>query len=280
MMKIHRIGLLISLLLFLGSSLSLHGCTPQGSDPEGLLQTTLAGLAGLEQLHFEGRSAVQSLDTGVYSAELHYTGELRSHTLLSMTVNKGRDKKRPRRFAQSGDPADGFQAKLEYKSGTWKALQEGYADSTWLSGYNPLQELSWIGSADKHVSEELGAARGTRVLRVELDPQAAYTRCRELLQQQMEQLKNELEEPAGELYTGDEAGRKKLLGIWEKERRMLEALLDQSTVNSVYYVTVRNSTGLPVKLLSERRVTYQDQAGRKHDEMLRSEVSFSFTAVR
>ena len=69
----------------------------------------------------------------------------------------------------------GLEAKLRWQGGAWMiASSNANAFTRGIARLNPLDQLEDIRRASKkNLSLEKGAARGTEVLRIELDPQEA-----------------------------------------------------------------------------------------------------------
>ncbi|NMO94678.1 hypothetical protein HII30_02595 [Paenibacillus lemnae] len=245
-----------------------------GKDPDHLLEISVAGLAGMDNLTFQGESSIRSDPAGIYNRTVQYEGELQKHRLLTMKISHRDRVPNHELYTSAGSTMNGFQAKIRYQDGRWAPLADGYAEAGWVSGFNPLQQLESMINMEKTVTEEVGAPRGRRILRVQLKEEASRTLAVNMLNEQMAELRQRFEDQEGDLYTRDKKARERLTAIWEKEDQAMKKLLEQSKISVLYHITINEASSLPERLTSEIRMRYDDFSGVNRDERSLSEVRF------
>ena len=257
--------------------LSLQGCVKNRVEASEAFERSLSGLAGARNVYFRGETAVRTEGTGFYSHSLAYEGELLDHKLLSLVASKG---KRPLSGSLAASAARmdsaGSAEAMVYEQGRWNPLsKEADPNADWMLRLNPIDQLDMLGKAGKTISEEAGAGRGTRVLRIELQPETAARAAEISLENDMDRLRIRLRDPEDQLYAKDAAVRSKLEAVWKSENDKLERLLEQSNTETVYYLTVNKQTYLPSRLSYEQRWTYHDANGIPRTDVILSNVVFS-----
>ncbi|WP_106768207.1 hypothetical protein [Paenibacillus faecalis] len=269
-LRLRMVWIALSLMLF------VQGCGMEQLTAEQSLNRAIAGLEGVDRLTFKGEMAIRNGESGVFEQSVAFEGELKNHHLLTLTTSKSASPVSSSSVYSAGNTSmDGLKGTMKYEGGIWRPLADGYSNDNWMSPLNPLEQLQMIGKSNKKVTEESGAARGTKVLRIELDSKASRQMITEALNGQMQQLRNRMDQKGDALYPENEKSRKRLLAVWEKGNRELNQLLSKADVSTVFYLTINKKTDLPQKLSSERKVSYQDSFGRKHTESMMSNISFS-----
>lgn len=262
--------------LFASLVLMMAGCQTERETAEEYFNRALAGLAGVDDLTFKGEAAVRNDDSGIYKQAVVFEGQLQNHKLLTLTTSHPTGKiPKTATYSAEGMNMDGLKGKMKRENGKWRALTTGYSNADWMVRLNPLEQLEYIGKSDKTVTEGYGAARGTRVLRIQLTPEASRRMTEEALKAQMEKLRSRIAEKGDILYAPNGKARKRLLDVWERENREMNGMLEQSEATAVYHLTVDKTSHLPKKLTSERVLEFTDPSGRQRMETLITEIHFS-----
>ncbi|MNC26120.1 hypothetical protein D3C75_742380 [compost metagenome] len=149
--------------------------------------------------------------------------------------------------------APAYYTRLEKKDGEWTMLSEESASQSDnpLPALNPLRQLEDLEDLEKKVTEEAGAARGTRMLRIELSDTEANRQLAAELERQMEAIRPK---EAGK-------GADALQLLWEQKNNELQQKLKEVSVKTVYYLKVDMKRNLPKSLTFTRRVNYPGTRG-------------------
>lgn len=262
--------------LFASLVVMMAGCQTERETAEKYFNRALAGLAGVDDLTFKGEAAVRNDDSGIYKQAVVFQGQLQNHKFLTLTTSHPTGKNsETAAYSAAGMNMDGLKGKMKHENGKWRTLTAGYLNADWMVRLNPLEQLEYIGKSDKTVTEGYGAARGTRVLRIQLTPEASRRMTEEALKAQMEKLRSRIAEKGDILYAPNGKARKRLLAVWERENREMNRMLEQSEAAAVYHLTVDKTSHLPKKLTSERVLEFTDPSGRQRMETLVTEIHFS-----
>ncbi|WP_018751602.1 hypothetical protein [Paenibacillus sanguinis] len=270
--RVATVGLLFLCLLI--------ACSPVAKTPEQWFDFTWSGLAGCDELTFRGLAVLQRGNRTGPGESLRYIGELRAHRELHMSAEPAsQDSQIPgnslRAAGMSG--ASGWEAKLYWSDGTWQAsvpqedvLRQGVAR------LNPLDQLEEIRQTSrKHITTESAAARGTMVLRIEMDPDEAALRLKERLMSEMNRLGEDWQERLADVPSNQrEALRNKLSLVWTGGNEQLQRMLRNMKAQKVYHLTIDRKSGLPARLTSEIAVTYLSVDGTERQEVLRTDNRF------
>ncbi|WP_055107552.1 hypothetical protein [Paenibacillus ihumii] len=238
---------------------------------------TWSGLAGVDTLTFQGKAALWRGEQGVLEHNLSYNGKLEDHHRLTMrTVIAGGDRGRGKLLASGKGTGEVWETSLQALGRRWHIVSDEEALGQGLARLNPLEQLEHIRSSGKSIKLESGAARGTKVLRIELDPKDALALIGGELEEEMKQVRHKWERKLAKL---PEAKQAKLQSqteqIWSAGRGQLDQMLTQAEVQAVYHLTINAKTGLPVRLTSESRIAYVSPQGVPQQEMLRTDNRFS-----
>ncbi|MGG4104514.1 hypothetical protein AAXB25_11295 [Paenibacillus lautus] len=275
-MRIRRSRSVIGLVLFV---FCLTGCAWQDQlSAEESFNRALSGLSGVDNFSFRGEAAIRSGENGPFQQSLAFEGNLQHHTDLTLSSrNKGttirNDKDKV--YADSVYQADGLTVSLKRKEGKWSTLSSGHVEEMWITRLNPLELLEYIGNSEKTVTQELGAARGTKVLRIELSPEAAAQMVYGSLDEQMKTLAERIERKGDPLYSEDPKVRKRLKAVWERDYNEMKSMLSKADTVSVSHVTINQKKQLPTKLTMERTLFFVDEQGKTRTETLLSDVTFT-----
>ncbi|SMF87986.1 hypothetical protein SAMN05661091_4048 [Paenibacillus uliginis N3/975] len=265
-----------NMMFWLSLTLCVQGCGMEQLSAEQSFNRAVAGLEGVDNFTFKGDAAIRNGDSGIFKQTVAFEGQLQNHNLLTLTTAKSPPSSSTASTYSAGSMSmDGLKGKMKYEKGAWRPLASGYSNGDWMSRLNPLEQLQYIGDTDKKVAEEYGAARGTKVLRIELAPEASRKMLSEALNGQMKQLRNRMDQKGDLLYSDNAKARERLQAVWERENQELNRLLSNTDVSTVFHLTVNKKSYLPQKLSSERKISYKDPSGRKWDETMVSDISFS-----
>ncbi|WP_334071794.1 MULTISPECIES: hypothetical protein [Paenibacillus] len=247
--------------------------------PEQWYRVTWSGLAGCDSLTFRGDAALFRGEDNKLTESFAYSGQLRDHRRLQISTvlpvpAEGAGKGRMPRAAES--KAKAYQVNLLWKRGNWSLeAKGGDAVIQGLARLNPLDQLEEIRSAQKVMTSETGAARGTRVLRIELDPDEARTRLKAKLAGEMDAVKKGWEDRLTQVESGRRARLEAELNReWMNGRERLMTMLDQSEARAVFHLTIDRHNGLPVRLTSETELVYPNRLGLKEREILLTDNRF------
>ncbi|OMC68894.1 hypothetical protein BK126_13945 [Paenibacillus sp. FSL H7-0326] len=243
-------------------------------DPEETFHRALSGLAGKEEMTFEGHAGLRTSAQGEFNQHFEYKGTLSNHNKLVVTSQeyKGRLETSSSNKAET----DSHPVNMERKAGMWR-MSDRMEDSSYggLTRLNPVEQLEKIGNMKgKAFSNESGAPRGTQMIRIELAEDEASQWIADQLKKEMQMLHDELPELANQVDSSKrQQCMKELERIWNEENDGLNQRVKNITVKSVYHLTVNKQSSLPIRLSSENEVT--DKNNKKEKEMLITDIYFS-----
>ncbi|OIA98847.1 hypothetical protein AK95_16885 [Paenibacillus sp. LC231] len=273
-MRMRRSRSVIGMVLFV---FCLTGCAWQEQlSAEESFNRALSGLSGVDNFSFRGEAAIRTGENGPFQQSLAFEGNLQHHTDLTLSSrDKGTTIQKDKVSADSVYKSDGLTVALKRKEGKWSTLSSEHAEEMWITRLNPLELLEYIGKSEKTVTQELGAARGTKVLRIELSPEAAANMVYGSLDEQMKALAARIERKGDPLYSADPKVRKRLKAVWERDYNEMKNMLSKADAVSVSHVTINKKKQLPTKLTMERTLFFVDEQGRTRTETLLSDVTFT-----
>ncbi len=273
-MRNRRLRSIIAMMVFI---IGLTGCAWQDQlTAEEAFNRALSGLSGIDNFSFRGETAIRSGETGPFEESLAFEGNLRHHSDLTLSSKERSTVIRNDKItAESAYKSNELTVTLKRKDGKWSTLSSEHAGEMWMNRLNPLELLEYMGKSEKTVTQELGAARGTKVLRVELSPEAAAQMVQESLDEQMKALAERIERKGDPLYNDDPNVRKRLKEIWERDYHEMKNMLNEADAVSVCHVTINRKSQLPTKMTMERRVSFVDEQGKTRTETLLSDVTFT-----
>lgn len=266
------IGLFVISIMIVVSACGLR----EEKTPEQWFNFTWSGLAGCDSLSFQGLAALQRGEKPAKKENISYMGRLSDHrqlsiqTLIPHNTSSGRV-----RTAETGAFSKS-EFKLRWEKGGWR-LQSNENDMMvrGLTQLNPLHQLEEIKGTSKKITAESGAARGTKVLRIVLNPSEATLRMKDRLLEEMSSLGFGLE---NKLQQVDASRRdvveKELNTLWTSGNDKLQQMLEQMNANVVYHLTIDRKTGLPARLTSETTVDYVTFQGASQREVLYTDTRF------
>lgn len=233
-------------------------------------------------MSFEGSAALLVEGKPVEESAVYYGGKLQDHnriTLYSLLPDEAGGAgtaagKGLKELEQSGPAASAYYTSLEKQDGEWKPYQAyGLQDNAGpLTALNPLHQLEELQEQDKEVTEETGAASGSRVLRIRLSPAAAKRQLAQRLEQEMQAVR------PGAADTGYAAQpaevRSAMENLWKQKSGELKRRLDEAEVSSVYFLKVDTRRNLPKRLTWTQTVRYPGAGGASDGEAFVSNVDF------
>ncbi|GAA0135788.1 hypothetical protein YSY43_26280 [Paenibacillus sp. YSY-4.3] len=237
-----------------------------------------SGLAGVDALTFQGKAALWRGEQGVLEQNLSYNGRLDNHHRLTMrtVIPEGESGGKGGPLAAGTRAGEEYETKFVAQGRRWHIESDEEMLGRGLARLNPLEQLEHIRNARKSVKLESGAARGTKVLRIELDAADAQALIGGELEEEMKQVRQKWENKLAKLPSAERA---KLASqseqIWSAGDKQLAEMLNQAEVQAVYHLTLSSKTGLPMRLTSESRIAYLSPQGAPQQETLRTDNRFS-----
>lgn len=255
----------------------LAGCGGQGPlSAEETFNRALAGLSGVDNFSFRGEAVIREEQNGPFMESLVFEGKLQRHTNLTLSARNTPKKISNDKVAtESLYKQDGVTVELKRKDGKWSMLPSKHVEDVWMTQLNPLQLLESVGKLEKTVTRELGAARGTKMLRIELSPEAAATVAQQSLEEQMKALAERIDRVGDPLYSDDPKVRKQLKALWEQDYADMESMLKQADTVSIFHMTINKKSHLPTRVSMERTFSFVDEQGQARTETLLSDVTFA-----
>ena len=256
------------------------GCSRINQKPAGdYLNLALAGMAGSDGVTFEGATALLRGNEAKPYTSINYGGNVTDHskvTLYSLLPDNPSSKSvtTSKKALKNADKKT-FYSRLEKKEGQWQVLSESNTlNETPSSRLNPLQQLDDLSRLSKKVTEESGSGAGTRILRVELSPDAAREQLVKQLEQEMKNLRTQSEAQLKAQMTGQPELRKNLDTFWRKKNEELKSRLANAQVKTVYHLKVDSRRNLPKRLAWTRTVSYPGDVQRALSETFVTQIDF------
>ncbi|WP_435925015.1 hypothetical protein [Paenibacillus sp. DYY-L-2] len=264
---------------FLFILLLLPACGRTDSrNAEDWFALTWSGLAGCDSLSFRGNAAIYRGQSQLEET-VNYSGQLSDHHQLTMrAVRSSTDSGVGNGGVQAA--AEGkrkaYQTELKWNGSAWGLKTDHYdALELGMARINPLDQLEEIRSTSKSITSEKAAARGTRVLRIELDPKEAKDRLSSKLTEEMNAVKRGWK---GRLSSVPADRRqnveRELEAKWKLGMEQLAAMLEQADAKAVYHLSINRNTGLPTRLTSETSLNYVGPNGSRENEVLYTDNRF------
>ncbi|MFM9278387.1 hypothetical protein [Paenibacillus jiagnxiensis] len=256
------------------TALYITGCTSMdnGRTPEEYYSLAMSGLAGKEEFHFHGMSALRLGESGEFHQQVHFEGKLRGHDRLTVsTVTPADEEMEAASEEWAGKP--GLTENFYRLRGAWRGGTDALAGRP--GRMNPVSRLEELGKLDKQITLEKAAPRGTRMFRIEVSDKDAKKWLAADLQQEMDDVNSRFRRLAAK-QTAPERSKlnTELDTAWTKANDELGRRLDTAQVRTVYHLTVDRRSLLPQRLSSETHILYQDQGGGVQEESLVSDTFF------
>lgn len=264
---------LLKLLPLLAALLLAQGCQ-NGKTPQSWFDLTWAGLAGVDEFKISGAAEIIQPDSLQRTQTIKYTANLKNHTELSIAAGPAEGQQiSGLSISSEGRPTANVKMQLQNGS-RWTILEQNEPINAWASAaagrLNPLAVIEELRYMKKSVREEKGAARGTRVLRIEPDAEQELVRLKNEMQLEMNRLDADWKQRAKGSPALADGTR-----LIEANRQELAAMLSEAKVGTVYHLTVSKKNNLPLRLMSETKISYQDAKGLWHKESLWNDAKFS-----
>ncbi|ASA21019.1 hypothetical protein [Paenibacillus donghaensis] len=271
------------------------------------LNLVLAGMAGSDAVSFEGAAALLRGGKPLADSILYYGGNVEDHNKVSLytllpdrpplgdtemepvsrpggtaiaeqpdttAADASADVKRP---AERALRSPTYYSRLEKQAGVWQPQANALVSQQQgnpLPALNPLRQLEELEDAPKQVTEERGAARGTRMLRIRVTPAEAKRRLAAELEQEMLAARPATAESAEQLTPQEQRVNAALEKLWQKRHKELLQKLNQAEVEAVYHLTVDTKRNLPKRLTWNRKVSSTGAMGQADSETYVVEVDF------
>lgn len=264
--------------------MSCNGCSSlRDTTTEDNLSAVLEGMAGKDTFSFEGAATLLRGGEPLPNSTLYYGGEVKELTKLSLytllsdrSLSNNTASSGIKDLRNSGTLAQSYFSQLEKKAGKWELQAATHSPQEFnpLPALNPLAQLEGLKEMEKKVTEEVGAGRGTKVLRFELTPTEAKNQLTNELEQEMMVLRPELH--AEEQDSAEDALKltKARIELWQKKNNQLQQKLEQAKIEAVYHLTLDKKYNLPRKLSLNRKVSYPSESNKSTSETYVTEVDF------
>ncbi|RUT36276.1 hypothetical protein EJP77_04610 [Paenibacillus zeisoli] len=240
---------------------------------------TWAGLAGSDTLSFKGTTVLLKADQLQPEGSVAFSGELQNHQVLTLTADSPA-KTENSNLKTAEAKSQRSLATFHLKGRRWVALSEnqGMSVSQPLTRINPLAQLEEIhDTKSKTIRLESGAARGTKVLRVELAPEEAKMLLRRQLNDEMNIVLSNYSRDSQLLQLSPSARtalNREVQNLWSQRNRKMSEKLDRAEVGTVYHLTVDKRTGLPIRLTSNNKISFPGNSNLNKPETLVTDCSF------
>ncbi|HEY2493976.1 MAG TPA: hypothetical protein VGI33_13855 [Paenibacillus sp.] len=255
----------------IGCLLTSCNLLSNGRSPDELFQLTLSGLTGSDTFTFKGETALRRNEQDKFQQHFAYEGKVKNHDELVIQSIIPIQSSRAATDQQKSAQSQNQMTSLRLTDGQW--IQTSNTDISMnqvLVRLNPLGQLEGINKLKKGIREEGTAARGTKILRIELDPKDARTWLDNQLSDEMNHLRN----GAISAQVSDSKLQKELDQIWSAGKEQMKTMLEQADVGTVYHLTIDRSRNLPLRLTSESKIAYKDLEGNEQHETMVSDVTF------
>ncbi|AOZ91554.1 hypothetical protein [Paenibacillus crassostreae] len=268
----YRVSHLWSPIVVICISTLLSGCNIMSSNksPEEQFQLSLTGLAGIEALSFNGEAALRRNEQRWFEHHFTYEGQLTEHDLLSMQTQLSLQSSSSNIENKQSDNSSLVSTDLRRIQGGWvrTSAVENEVDQA-LARFNPLRQLEGIAGLRKSIQEEAGASRGTRVLRIELNPEDALNWLESELSSELASLN-----PQSDSSYHPEV-QLELEAIWKQGEEQLQTMLQHANVSTVYHLTIERKSYFPLRLTSESNMLYLDADNNEQSETMVEDVVFN-----
>lgn len=250
----------------------------EAKTPEEWFDFTWSGLAGQDALSFRGIASLVHGDKSTMEENISYYGQLKNHHELEMVtiLPQGNEVGAGTWKTTGTKKTNEFQSKLLWKGGAWTTTSnQSDVLGQGMTRLNPLDQIDTIRKMNKKITMESGAARGTKVLRIELDSSEAKEMIKNKLTTEMQVLKNDYE---NKFTTMNPELRSKvepqINKLWTSGNEQLVKMLSQTDAKVIYHLTIGRRNGLPQRLTSESELIYLGPTGLEQREVLLTDNRF------
>ena len=286
-MKIMKKSLLlkrITPLIVIVYCVSCNGCSSlRDTTTEDNLNVVLEGMAEKEVFSFEGAATLLRGGEPLPNSTLYYGGEVEELTKLSLytllsdrSLSNKTASSGVKDLKNSGSLVQSYYSHLEKKAGKWELQAATHSPQEFnpLPALNPLAQLEGLKEVEKQVTEEVGAGRGTKVLRFELAPAEARNQLTHELDREMMILRPELHNDDQKSTEDELKLTKARIELWQKKNSQLQQKLEQAKIETVYYLTLDKKYNLPRRLTLNRKVSYPSESNKSAIETYVTQVYF------
>lgn len=252
-------------------TVSLSGCVGgEHESAEDWFNMSWSGMAGKDELTIQGEAVLLRGKQLVMENNVSYSGKLTNHTELALKADLPS-------AVSTKTSSSNKEIKLQWKDGSWEMdNSSSNVGMIGLTRMNPLDQLKDIRYAAKTMSLEHASARGTKVLRIEVDPVVAKEQLQHKLETEMNELKSKWTSRMAQLNEGTrQQVKQQVEEIWQAGNEQLNRMLDQANTKAIYHLTIDKNTSLPVRLTSEIELNYANLKGISEHEVLLSDNRFS-----
>lgn len=263
-------------IIVVGLGCILFGCSflSTNTSPEEQFRVSVSGLAGSEAFSFNGEAALRRNEQSLFEQHFAYEGQLTNHDELMMqsTLPLQSATSNTVTTVKEKNSVNSVSANFRRMNGDWVHTSNvvDQPDQA-LVRFNPLDQLEEISGLDKTITEETGASRGTRVLRIELKSADALKWLDKQLSSEMDSIREELD---NQKTSNSLKVHSELEAIWKQGENQLQVMLKQAKVGTVYHMTIDRVSNLPVRLTSESKMSYLDLEGNEQSEIVVNDVTF------
>lgn len=250
----------------------LSGCiSGEPKSAEEWFNVSWSGMAGKDELTIQGEAVLLRGKQLVVENNMSYSGKLSNHTELALKADLPTT-------VSTKPSSPKKEIKLQWEGGRWNIDMNSAnnAEVIGLTRMNPLDQLKDIRYATKTMSLENASARGTKGLRIEIDPIVAKEQLHDKLDREMKELKSKWTNQIAGLNEGSrQQVEQQIEEIWKAGNDQLNHMLDQADTKVIYHLTIDQNTSLPVRLTSETELNYVNLKGINEHEVLLSDNRFS-----
>ncbi|WP_410511631.1 hypothetical protein PaeBR_16355 [Paenibacillus sp. BR2-3] len=268
----------LTLYCALSSGCSLRNEKPAGDD----LDLALAGMTGSDGVTFEGATALLRGSDGTPYETLYYGGKVKDHnqvTLYTLLPDSNSSKAaatgKINKLGSAIPNKQSYYSQLKKIGGQWQPLSQSFPqEGNPLPRLNPIYQLEELEGMDKTVTEEAGAGRGTRVLRIELSPDEAHAQLAAQLNQEMSALRSFNQTGEESQSSANPQLNKALETYWKKQNTELQRKLDKAHVETVYHLNVDVKRNLPKRLAWTRTINFPGDIQKTRSETYVTQIDF------
>lgn len=250
----------------------LGGCAAGNpKSAEDWFNVSWSGMAGKDELTIQGEAVLLRGKQLVVENNISYSGKLSNHTELALKADL-----LTAVSTKSSSPKK--EIKLQWGDGRWNLDMNSASNAEVISltRMNPLEQLKDIRYATKTMSLDNASARGTKVIRIEIDPNDAKEQLHQKLEREMNEVKSKWTNEIARLNEDSrQQVEQKVEEIWKAGSDQLNHMLDSADTKVMYHLTIDQNTSLPVRLTSEVELNYANMKGINEYEVMVSDNRFS-----
>lgn len=249
------------------------------------LNAVIESISGKDAFAFEGAATLLRGAEPLPESLLYYGGKVTDHTKLSLysllpdsSLSKSSVNSNSRDLKNNSSSVQPYYSQLEKKAGKWElqATAESSQEVNPLPALNPLAQLEKLEGMEINVTEEVGAGRGTRVLRFNLTSVEARNQLSDELEREMLALRPEGLNKTEKSSENELELTNAMFELWQKKNDQLQQKLEQAKIEAIYYLTVDKKDNLPRRLTLNRKVSYPSETNKLASETYVTQVDFYY----